>query len=124
MENKSKISAIAHNLFRFDFFFVLKGIRAGVWRTKYISIGEKNASNINYVSIGNQIMFIDTIEFFQQSLGVLASNLTKNEKLFIRKKCETFIKKDEKLARIFNLCSKEDQEWVLDYLSTGKGTIP
>ena len=102
MENKSKISAIAHNLFRFDFFFVLEGIRAGVWRTKDISIGEKNASNINYVSIGNQIMFIDTIEYFQQSLGVLACNLTKNEKLFIRKECESFIKKNEKSARIFN----------------------
>ena len=31
---------------------------------------------------------------------------------------------DECLARRFNLCAKEDQEWVLGYLSLGKGTIP
>ena len=29
-ENKPKLSIIAHNLFRFDFFFLLKGLRAGV----------------------------------------------------------------------------------------------
>ena len=28
------------------------------------------------------------------------------------------------LSKKFNLCTKEDQEWVLAYLSTGKGMIP
>ena len=64
-ENKSKITVIAHNLFTFDFFFLLKGIIFG--------------------SIGNQVMFIDTIKYFQQSLGALASNLTNKEKASIRK---------------------------------------
>ena len=36
-ENKKQISVIAHNFFHFDFF--LKGIRAGLWRTRYIGIG-------------------------------------------------------------------------------------
>ena len=82
-ENKSKISVITHNLFRFDFFFLLKRIHASVWRTKDIPIGGKNATNINYVDIENQVMFIHTIKYFQQSLGALASNLTGNEKLVI-----------------------------------------
>ena len=82
-ENKSKISVIAHNLFRFDFFFLLKRIHASIWRTKDISIGGKNATNINYVDIENQVMFIHTVKYFQQSLGALASNLTGNEKLVI-----------------------------------------
>ena len=76
------------------------------------------------MSIGNEVMFIDTVKYFQQSLGSLASNLTENEKLVIWKECKKFIKKDENLARKFNLCSKEDQKWVSEYLSTGKGTIP
>ena len=38
--------------------------------------------------------------------------------------CEKFIKKDKNLSKTCNLCLKEDQEWVLDYLSTGKGAIP
>ena len=69
-------------------------------------------------------MFIDTIKYFQQSLGTLASNLTDNEKLCICKECKKFIEKDPSLARKCNICTKEDQEWILDYLSTGKGTIP
>ena len=83
--NKSKVSVIAHNLFRFDFFFLLKGIQAGFWRTREISIRGKNPTNMNFASIGNQAMFNDTIKYFQQSLGNLASNLTDNEKLCIRK---------------------------------------
>ena len=35
------------------------------------------------MSIGNEVMFIDTVKYFQQSLGSLASNLTENEKLVI-----------------------------------------
>ena len=69
-------------------------------------------------------MFIDTIKYFQQSLGTLASNLTDNEKLCIRKECKKVIEKDPSLARKFNICTKEDQEWILHDLSIGKGTVP
>ena len=31
---KQTISVFAHNLFRFDFFFVLKGLRMSAWKTK------------------------------------------------------------------------------------------
>ena len=79
-ENQSKISVVAHSLVRFDFFFLLKRLRASVWRTRDISIGGKNPTNINFANIGNHGAFIDTIKCFQQSLGMLASNLTDKEK--------------------------------------------
>ena len=50
--------------------------------------------------------------------------MTDNEKLAIRRECEKFIKKDPKFAIKFNLCSDEEKDWVLNYLSTGKVTIP
>ena len=50
--------------------------------------------------------------------------MTDSEKASIQKECRKFIEKDPCLARKFNLCSEEDKEWVLNYLSTGKGTIP
>ena len=50
--------------------------------------------------------------------------MTDDEKLAIKKGCKKFILRDESLSKIFNLCTDEDQEWVLNYLSTGKGTIP
>lgn len=34
------------------------------------------------------------------------------------------MRKDTKLNETFKKCSAEDQEWVLNYLSTGKGVIP
>ena len=64
-ENKLKTTVVAHNLFRFDFFFLMKGLRAGVWRIRDIKIGDKNPTNIYFASIGNQIMFLDTAKYFQ-----------------------------------------------------------
>ena len=40
-ENYYKIPVVAHNLFRFDFFFTVKELRAGVWKTRDIAIGGK-----------------------------------------------------------------------------------
>ena len=70
-ENKCKVTVVAHNLFRFDFFFLWKGLRAGVWRRIDISIGGKNPTDVIFASIGNQVMFLDTIKYFQQSLEAL-----------------------------------------------------
>ena len=79
-ENQYKIPVVSHNLFKFDFFFFLKGLRAAVWGTKDIGIGGRNATDINFANTGNQIMFLDTIKYFQQSLGALANSLTESEK--------------------------------------------
>ena len=122
-KNKTKISAMAHNFFRFDFFFLWKGLRAGAWRTRNISIGDKNATNICFANIGNQVVFIDTIKYFLQVLGTLASNMTDNKKLAIKKECEKLIQKDEDLSKNFHICSKEVQEWVLNYSSTGDNSL-
>ena len=68
-KNKSTISVVADNIFRFNFFFLLKGLRTDVWRTRDINIGGKNPTNISLASIGNQVTFLDMIKLFQQSLG-------------------------------------------------------
>ena len=46
-ENYFTIPVLAHNQFRFDFFFFKKGIKPSIWETKQISIGGKNATAIN-----------------------------------------------------------------------------
>ena len=74
-ENKLKTNVVAHNLFRFDFFFLMKELRARVWRIRDIKIGDKNPTNINFANISNQIMFLDTAKYFQQSLGSLAASM-------------------------------------------------
>ena len=46
--------------------------------------------------------------------------MTDKEKAAIKNECEKFILRDESLSKKYKL----DQEWVLNYLSAGKGTIP
>ena len=75
-EHYYRIPVVAHNLFPFDFFLLLKGLRNGVWKTRDIVIGGKNPTDINFASIGDQVQFLDTIKYFQQSLGALAGSLT------------------------------------------------
>ena len=65
-ENYYRIPVYAHNLFRFDFFFLLKGLRAGVWRTRDIVIGGKNPTYINFAGIGNQVQFIVQLNIFSK----------------------------------------------------------
>ena len=123
-ENYYTISVVAHNLFRFDFFFFMKGIRLSVWQTTDFNIGGKNPTDINFMTTGNQIRFIDTIKYFRQSLGNLAESLTDSEKTEIQKACYSFIVKTPKLFMSFWLLDQKDKQWILDYLSSGKGVIP
>ena len=104
-------------------FFQLKRLRTGVWRTIDIGIGGKNPTNISFASIGNQVMFYDTIKYFQQSLAALANCLTDEVKKSIQKECIKFISRDESLLRKFKKCSEQGQEWIINYLSSGKGVF-
>ena len=90
-----------------------------MWETTHTKVGAKNASNINFASIGNQVRFIDTIKYFQQSLGNLGASMTDIEKKYIKKTFERVL-----AYRLFFCENIEEREWVLDYLASGKGTIP
>ena len=75
-----------HCSFCFDFFFFLKGIKDGSWPTRDILMGGKNATDLNFRYIGNQIAFIDTVKYFQQSLAILADTMTDKEELAVKKR--------------------------------------
>ena len=83
-ENHNLIPVFAHDLFSFDFFFVVKGISLCVWRTKQLNIGEANLTNVLYPNIGNQVKFIDRIKYYHQSLSPAAKNTSEFEKENIR----------------------------------------
>ena len=90
-ENYYTIPVIAHNQFRFDFFLFLKGLRPSVWETTDINIGGKNPTSINFAIIQNQVRFIDTVKYCQQSLASLASSMTNIERANVRKSCRRFL---------------------------------
>ena len=117
-ENYYAIPVFAHNQFRFDFFLFLKGIRLSVWETTATEIGGKKQTDVNFAIIRNQVQFIDTVKYFQQRLGSLADSITDIEKKNVRKMCGRF------LADKLMFLNDKDEQWVLDYLSSGKGMIP
>ena len=114
---------IAHNLIFFDFFFLIKGLRATVWKTRDVCIGGKYPTDKNFAFISNQVQFTETIKYFQPSLGALASSLTSSEKAAIYKLIKNLLLSDPKTSKKFLSLNEEDRDWVLNYLSSGKGTI-
>ena len=63
------------------------------------SIGGKNTTGINFALIANQVIFIDTIKYFQQSLATFASTMADKERLAVKTECKKFILKDKDLAK-------------------------
>ena len=90
-ENYYTIPVFAHNQFRFDFFLLLKGFRASFWETTEIFIEGKNPTNVSFAIVQNQVRFIDTVKYYQQSLANLAASMTDIEKENVRKNCRKFL---------------------------------
>ena len=106
-ENYYAIPVMAHNQFRFDFFLFSKGIRLSVWETSDISIGRRNPTDVNFAIIKNLVRFIDTVKYFQQSLGSLAESMTDTERENVTKICRKF------LAEKLMFLNDEEEKWVL-----------
>ena len=89
-----------------------------MWETTDIQIDGQNPTDINFAIIQNQVRFIDTTKYFQQSLANLASSMTEIEQKNVRKNFKKI------LAHKLMFCNEEQENWVLDYLTSGKGVIP
>ena len=48
-------------------------------------MGGKNPTGISFANVGNQILCLDTIKYFQQSLGGLANSMTDGQESAISK---------------------------------------
>ena len=84
-ENYFTIPVIDRNQFRFDFFLLLKGLRPTVCESTDINIGGKNTTDINFALIRDQVRFIGTVKYYQQSFARLASSMTEIEQKNVRK---------------------------------------
>ena len=105
------------------FSFFLKGLRLGVWQTTNLLIGGTNLTNINFANIGEQVKFINTMKYYQQSLSTVAATMKETEKQNIKFQCKKIINNNKKLNLKFSSCTQEEQEWILNYISSGKKEI-
>ena len=122
-ENRDIVSCIAHNFFKFDFYFLLKNIKLSVWRTKDINIGGKNLTDINFASIDN-FRFIDTMKYYQTSLAQLSETLTDDEKENIKKLTLRFLKTHDYFSGVWRDWIYEQKNKVIEIIVSGKGVIP
>ena len=122
-ENKDVVPCIAHNFFKFDFYFLIKNLRLSVLRTKDVNIGGNNLTDINYASIDN-FKFIDSIKYYQTSLGQLSETTDKNEKEKIRELTLQFLTNHDYFSSVWKKLTFEQRETILEIIISGKGVIP
>ena len=81
-----------------------KGFQATTWGTKDVSIGASNLTHINYANInGGKLKCIDTLKYYQKSLGQLADTLSHKEREAVKKVSEQFLKNTIIFQRFGNI---------------------
>lgn len=75
-ENQDFFLCLAHNIFGFDFYFIMKGTRLPVWKSKDIQVGGPNLTNIIFANLGSQTKLVVTLKHYQQSLDTPSSTAT------------------------------------------------
>ena len=101
---------------------LLKSVRLSVWRMKDIHIGGKNLTNLNYAST-DKFKFIDTMKYYQSSLGKLSETLTDKEKDNITKLTVQFLI-NHYFSIVWDQMSLDQKNMVIEIIVSGKGVIP
>ena len=69
----------------------MKAYIASAWCSKELNIGGNNLTQANYGNISGEIRLIDSLKFYQRSLGEPSSTLTIEEKNVVKKLTEKFL---------------------------------
>ena len=85
---------MAHNSFGFEFYFILRGIRVPVWKTKKVNIGGSNLTDINFANFGNQVKLINIMKYQQSLLNLSATTTNKEETAIKNQLCNFFYQQD------------------------------
>ena len=90
-KSTSEIPFVAHNFFGFDLFYFMKTYIALEWCSKKLNIGGNNLTHANYGNISSEIKLIDSLKFYQRSIGELSSTLAPEEKTAVKNLAENFL---------------------------------
>ena len=85
------IPFLAYNLFGFDLYYFIRAYIASAWCSKSLDIGGTNLTQVNFGNIAGEIKLIDTLKFYQKSLADLASTLSNEEIMAVKKVTEKFL---------------------------------
>ena len=82
---------LAHNIFGFDFYFIMRGIMLPVYKSNDSQVGSSNLVNINFTRLSSQIKFFDTLNDYQESLAAILSTATVESTILIEKATSQFL---------------------------------
>ena len=106
----SGITFVPHNFFWFDLFYFMKTYIASAWCSKELNIGGNNLTHANYGNISSEIKLIDSLKFYQRSLGELSSTLTPEEKTAVKNLAEKFLNEHYYFSTVWlylSVCQKK-----------------
>ena len=98
-------------------------IRLSAWKTKDINIGGTGLTNISFASI-DQLKLVETMKYFQTSLGKLAETLSADKKQAIQKLTVQFLTTHSYFSKVWRELSSDQKNKVIEIVIGGKGIIP
>ena len=103
--------------------FLRKGIWLSLWQTQNISLLRSSLTTLKCYNIGCHVKFIVSVKYYQQPLSKLARSTNKIEKEKIKTLFVDYFAFQNRYYEHLFLpeMTEEKKEFVLDYLSSGKG---
>ena len=101
----------------------MKPYIASAWCSKALNIGVTDLTQANYGNISGEIRLIDSLRFYQKSLGELSSTLTIEDKIAVKKLTEKFLNEHLYFSTVWPFFSFKNKEKILEIMSEGKGII-
>ena len=101
----------------------MKPYIASAWCSKVLNIGVTDLTQANYGNISGEIRLIDSLRFYQKSLGELYSTLTIEDKIAVKKLTEKFLNEHLYFSTVWPFFSFKNKEKILEIMSEGKGII-
>ena len=102
----------------------MKAYIASAWCSKALNIGGTNFTQANFGNISSKMRLIDSLKFYQESLGELFFTLTDEEKLAVKKLAKRFLNEHLYFSTVWSYLSPKKKDKILEIISEGKGIIP
>ena len=83
--------------------------------SKELNIGGTNLTQINFSNNTGEIKFIDSLKYYQKSLAELASTLSDEEKISVKKLTEQFFNQHHYFCKLwtYSNCKNKEKFWRL-----------
>ena len=102
----------------------MKTYIASAWCSKALNIGVTNLTQANYGHISSETRLIDSLKFYQKTLGELSSTLTAEDKIAVKTLAEKCLNEHFYFSTVWPYLSLKKKEKILEIISEVKGIIP